>query len=258
MTQQMPPPSVGPMQPPSGWFPPQAPPPPPPPRNAFGIAALCLALVGLVFGLVPFTGFLAVILGLLALVFGMLGFGRVQQRLATNKKMTIAGAGLGVVALALGIWGIVIVFQATNTLTNDLNNISAGTPSYGYSQQAPTYAAPSYSAPTAEAPKPTSYTYEVTGNYPALFFNYTDSNGDSYATYQHESGLGDHSKKLPWKKTVTPEPNGGVNSLGASTSSSKGNAWITCTVKDDKGNVISTETKRGAYAQCYASSLGNR
>jgi hypothetical protein len=37
------------------------------PRNGFGITALVLALIGLVFGLVLFTGFIALILGMLAM-----------------------------------------------------------------------------------------------------------------------------------------------------------------------------------------------
>jgi hypothetical protein len=250
MTQQMPPPAAEPVFPPPGWFPQQ----PPAPRNGFGIVALCLALVGLLFGMVPFTGVVAVILGLLALVLGFLGYGRVQQGIATNKKMTLTGTALGLVALVLGVLGLVYLFQMTSTATTNSSNATSG---YSSSQTAPVAPAPASPVPVNAAPaKPTSYTYEVTGNYPASFFDYTDSNGDSIATYQQESGLGDHSKKLPWSKTVTPEPNGGVNSLGAQTTSSKGDAWITCTVKDDKGAVVSLQTKRGAYAQCYASSIG--
>ncbi len=76
-----------------------------PPRNGFGITALVLALVGLVFGLVPFTGFLALILGLLAVLFGLLGWSRTRHGVATNPKMTVIGTVLGVGAAALGIWG---------------------------------------------------------------------------------------------------------------------------------------------------------
>ncbi|MCA1708749.1 MAG: hypothetical protein LC808_37900, partial [Actinobacteria bacterium] len=64
---------------------PSAPPPPPPPaptvpRNGFGIiTALVLALIGLVFGFVPFTGFIALILGMLAVLFGVLGWSPFPQ-----------------------------------------------------------------------------------------------------------------------------------------------------------------------------------
>lgn len=100
------------------------------PRNAFGITALCLALAGLVLGLVPFTGFLAAILGALALLFGLLGLGRVRRGAATNKKMSIAGTVLGACAVALGIWGMTIVFGAVNDLSNNLNGpqVTSGGP----------------------------------------------------------------------------------------------------------------------------------
>ncbi len=92
-------------------------------RNGFGVTALVLAIVGVVFGLVPLTGFIALILGLLSVLFGLLGFGRVRKRLATNKIMTLAGTGLGVVAVALGIWGMTIFFGAVDELDQKLDNL---------------------------------------------------------------------------------------------------------------------------------------
>ena len=50
--------------PPPQWNYPSTP-PTAAPRNGFSITALALALSGLVFGLVPFTGFLALMLGAL-------------------------------------------------------------------------------------------------------------------------------------------------------------------------------------------------
>jgi hypothetical protein len=82
-----------------------------------------LALVGLVFGLVPFTGFLALILGMLAVLFGLLGWSRTRHGIATNRKMTAISTVLGIGAAALGIWGIVIVFGAVDKLGSDLQNI---------------------------------------------------------------------------------------------------------------------------------------
>jgi hypothetical protein len=111
--------------PPPASQPSYAPPAPtaPAPRNGFGITALVLALVGLVFGLVPFTGFLALILGMLAVLFGLLGWSRTRHGVATNRKMTAIGTVLGIGAAALGIWGIVIVFGAVDKLGSDLQNI---------------------------------------------------------------------------------------------------------------------------------------
>jgi hypothetical protein len=92
-------------------------------RNGFGITSLVLALIGVVFGLVPLTGFIALILGALAVLFGLLGFGRVRKGLATNKIMTLAGTGLGVVAVALGIWGMTIFFGAVDELDQKLDDL---------------------------------------------------------------------------------------------------------------------------------------
>jgi hypothetical protein len=114
-----------PITPPPPVSQPLYPPPAPPsvPRNGFGITALVLALVGLVFGLVPFTGFLALILGMLATLFGLLGWSRTRRGIATNPKMAMIGTVLGVGVAALGIWGIVIVFGAVDKLGSDLQNI---------------------------------------------------------------------------------------------------------------------------------------
>lgn len=93
------------------------------PRNGFGITALVLALIGLVFGLVPFTGFIALILGMLAVLFGLLGWSRTRHGVATNRKMTVIGTVLGIGAAALGVWGMVIVFGAVDKLGKDLLDV---------------------------------------------------------------------------------------------------------------------------------------
>lgn len=125
MTIQTPPPAP----PPSGHQPYYYPPPAPAtPRNGFGITALVLALVGLVFGLVPFTGFLALILGMLAVVFGMIGWSRARKGIATNPNMAGTGTVLGVGAAALGIWGMTILFGAVDKFADDLDRIGEDDP----------------------------------------------------------------------------------------------------------------------------------
>lgn len=104
----------------------------PAPRNGFGIAALVLALVGLVFGIVPLTGFIALICGALAVLFGLLGLGRARKGLAINRVMAGIATGLGVLVAALGIWGITIVFGAVQKFDEDMSEIpgmaNGGTP----------------------------------------------------------------------------------------------------------------------------------
>lgn len=91
------------------------------PHNGFGITALVLALIGLVFGLVPLTGFLALILGMLAVLFGSLGWARARRGEATNRKMTVIAAMLGIGAVAFGIWGMTIAFGAVDKLGKGLS-----------------------------------------------------------------------------------------------------------------------------------------
>lgn len=93
-------------------------------KNGFGITALCLAIPGLVFGFIPLTGFVALILGALALIFGLLGVARVRKGMATNRVMSWVGTILAVGAIALGIWGITIVFQATDQFVRDMDRIT--------------------------------------------------------------------------------------------------------------------------------------
>lgn len=90
------------------------------PKNGFGIAALCLAASGLVFGLIPLTGFIALICGVLAVIFGLLGRGRAKRKVATNKKMATASTILGVGAIGLGILGMSIVFNTVDELDKEL------------------------------------------------------------------------------------------------------------------------------------------
>lgn len=94
------------------------------PKNGFGIAALCLAIPGLIFGLIPLTGFIALICGVLAVIFGLLGRGRAKRKVATNKKMAITSTILGVGAIGLGILGMSIVFNAVDELDKELKKTS--------------------------------------------------------------------------------------------------------------------------------------
>lgn len=103
----------------------------PEPKNGMGIAALILGLVGLLFCLIPFTGFIGVICGFVGIVLGFVGWGRVRRHRATNKVTTLIGIVLSALAIAGGIWGIVIVFNATDDLVTDLEDIGNNSEAYG-------------------------------------------------------------------------------------------------------------------------------
>lgn len=95
-----------------------------PERNGLGLASIIVAVIGLVFALVPFTGFIALCCGLTAFALGLAGISRVRKHKATNKKTAIFGTILGLVAVIGGTAGIVMVFNAADQLSNDLDCIS--------------------------------------------------------------------------------------------------------------------------------------
>src|SRR5258708_13157591 len=92
----------------TGYPPPYPPPPPQPysgftppptgPRNGLGIAALILAIIGLVFCWTVAGG---IILGLCAITIGFVARGRVTRAEATNSAIATAGTALGSCATSL-------------------------------------------------------------------------------------------------------------------------------------------------------------
>lgn len=89
--------------------------------NGLAIAALVLGVVGAVFGLIPLTGFIAIICGVLAIAFGIPAWRAARVR--GRRAMAIAGTILGVIALALGVWGTVIVADAASDLDRELDKL---------------------------------------------------------------------------------------------------------------------------------------
>ena len=75
-------------------------PPPTGPKNGLGIAALVLAIVGLVFCWSVFGG---VVLGVIAVILGIVGFGRAKRGQATNTGVAIAGVVLGALAVIVSL-----------------------------------------------------------------------------------------------------------------------------------------------------------
>jgi hypothetical protein len=103
--------SEPPPPPPYGAYPGSYPPPPPQPysgftppptgpRNGLGIAALVIAIIGLVFCWTVAGG---VILGVAAVIMGFVGRGRVKRGEATNGGVAIAGIVLGFLAIIVSL-----------------------------------------------------------------------------------------------------------------------------------------------------------
>ena len=108
------PPLPPPGQPPGAGYP--APPPMPyatqsppavAPRNGLGMAALVIAIVGL---LLCFTIVGGVLLGIAAVVMGFMGRGRVKQGEANNGGVALAGVVLGFLSIVAGLVFIPIYY----------------------------------------------------------------------------------------------------------------------------------------------------
>lgn len=96
-------PHTGPLYPyPPGYLPP---PPPVAPKNGFGVAALVLAVVGL---LAVATVLAPIALGAIAVVAGAVGHGRAKRGTANNDGVAIAGIVLGALAIVVGVAFIAI------------------------------------------------------------------------------------------------------------------------------------------------------
>ena len=102
---------------------PGQPPAPVTPTKGAGlaVAALVLGIIGALMGLIPLFGFLAIILGVVGLVLGVLG--RSKQR--TGRGMALAGVILSVVAIGLGIFGMVTVGQIVDDFETNMKEIGS-------------------------------------------------------------------------------------------------------------------------------------
>lgn len=181
-----------------------------PPRNGLGIASLCCALTGLVLGLVPLTGWLAIIVGAIAVILGACALGRVRRGEATNRKMSWAGLILGLGAVALGIAGMVIVGNALDQLDQDLNGTDSPPASTSESYGATTPLESSQAVQATSPPPPvgpvSSFgdvqgwvigediapgTYRNTGGGKLCYWSQENADGDYL-----DSGFGDGEKRV--------------------------------------------------------------
>jgi hypothetical protein len=131
-----------------------APPPPSEPRNGVGITALCLGITGSVIALIPILGLFGLAMGLAGVVLGIVALSRCRKGKATNRKTSWFGLGVSLLAVALGIVGMVIVSNAFNTLDEKINNLPTSAPAPVASSAAPA-TQPTPARTTAPAPKPT-------------------------------------------------------------------------------------------------------
>jgi len=94
--------------------------------NGLAVAGMVLGIIGVLFGLIPLTFFFAWILGVLAVVFGAIGRGRAKREpMRGGKGMATSGLVLGIVALLLGVLGVVIIGKAANDISDEFDKIDA-------------------------------------------------------------------------------------------------------------------------------------
>ena len=86
------------------------------PRDGAGFAGLLLGIIGVAVSPMPFFGLIAIPCGVLALSFGLVGRGRQRLGIATNGGMATIGAGLGVIAIGIGAWWLVVLNDGYNNL----------------------------------------------------------------------------------------------------------------------------------------------
>ncbi|ONI78959.1 hypothetical protein ALI144C_29930 [Actinosynnema sp. ALI-1.44] len=86
-------------------------------RNGFATTALALGIVGVGFGLTVLFGLLATVFGVLAVLFGIIGVVRARKGRATDGGMAAIGVAAGVLAVALGIAGMVTMPDQPDSLS---------------------------------------------------------------------------------------------------------------------------------------------
>ncbi|HEY2206951.1 MAG TPA: hypothetical protein VGH99_21025 [Pseudonocardia sp.] len=166
------------------------------------------------------------------------------RQAAEDHPAATGGILLGCTAGALATVGLVAL------VTPAVSGPPAPVTSAGATVSAPTVATPA-TAPLAPPPRgrSTTYTYRVEGNYRAGSVGYPGSTGDAPRLNGSRTLTG---TDLPWTRTVRAEPNGG-DTLSAQILSGTGDSVITCSITDDQGTVVATQTGRGAHASCSVS-----
>jgi uncharacterized membrane protein len=86
-------------------------------RNGFATTALALGIVGVGFGLTVLFSLLATVFGAFAMIFGIVGVVRARKGRATDGGMAAIGVLAGLLAVALGVVGMITVPDASQPLS---------------------------------------------------------------------------------------------------------------------------------------------
>lgn len=97
-----------------------------PPSNGLAIAGLVCGIVGVVLGLLPWTFWAAWVLGVLAIVFSAIGRRKADREPAAGRRsMATAGLILGIVAIGLGIVGLIVLMSFFDDVGSTLDTIES-------------------------------------------------------------------------------------------------------------------------------------
>jgi hypothetical protein len=97
----------------------------PEPKNGLGLAALIMAIVGVVSCVIPLLGpFVGGPLSIVSFILGLVGWSRARKGTATNKKTAIWATFLAVACFVFAIADVAILVNAANDFGNCLDATS--------------------------------------------------------------------------------------------------------------------------------------
>lgn len=205
------------------------------PRNGFGVTALVLGILGLLFSLIPIIGVIAWPLVLLGLLFGVLGVVRAGRGRADNRGVAIAGTVLSAI-------GLVVCVLYASVFAAAVSGLPAG------SSTAAPAAVPAVSVPESDA----AASAPATAGGDVITYEVSGSGTAGNITYVKDDKMGMeqvNGTSLPWTKDVTFD--GGVLTFQplslVAQSGSGGNGEISCRILRN-GEEITSSTSSGPYA----------
>jgi len=90
------------------------------PKNGMGLGSLIIGCIGIVFGLIVITFWLAAPLGIIGFFLGLAGYRRAKRGEADNAKVALAGVVASAVAFVLAVIGAALVIWVLNDASDEL------------------------------------------------------------------------------------------------------------------------------------------
>jgi serine/threonine protein kinase len=165
-----------------------------------------------------------------------------------RRVLALAAAAAVLVAASGGIG--FVAGRASATTVADISAAPASVPPASAAPPSPRVTAPpatlAPATPVLPGPvarggdRPASYVYTVEANYPVTLM-YTDSNGDQITVSSASAPWTLDVDTAAWGADATP-------SLTVMSTSTKGDTTVSCSISDDSGRVLATQTRESAFA----------